>query len=215
MNHSSPNWHTAGYVGSRQEARAEVTHSHRQTLWIDGVGGYLMLDRDDILVGQAGGLVDIGIVGDISRQAAVIRRRQSDYFVEPLQYTRVDDREISEASLLTSDCLLQFGSRVKTRLVKPHPLSSTARLEMVSLHRFQPRVDGVLLLADSCILGPTVSSHVRCPQWSQDLLMFRQGSQWFFRTVSEIEVDGKMRTGQVAIESGMRVRGSDFSLSIE
>lgn len=215
MNHSNPNWPTTGYAGTRQETRVESSHSYRSILWIDGVGGYLMLDRDDILIGQAGGLVDIGIVGDVSRQAAVIRRRQSDYFVEPLQPTKLNDCDVSQAALLPHDCQLQFGSRVKARLVKPHPLSSTARLEMVSLHRFQPRVDGVLLLADSCILGPASSSHVRCGQWSQDLLMFRQDKAWFFRTVDEIEVNGQMKSGQIAIEPGMRVRGSDYSLSIE
>jgi hypothetical protein len=216
MNQSTPLSHTAGYVGSREpSSQPESAKSNRSILWIDGVGGYLMLDRDDVLVGQAGSLVDIAIVGDISRQAAVIRRRHSDYFIEPLQEMRVDDAPISSTQLLQSESLLQWGNRVKMRLVKSHPLSSTARLEMVSLHRFQPRVDGVLLLADSCILGPNSSCHVHCPEWSQDLLMYRQSGQWYFRTVTEVDVNGSAQLGQILITPGMRMRGSDFSLSIE
>lgn len=215
MNHTSANSHTAGYVGMRPGSRNDIPQSHRQILWIDGVGGYLMMQRADVLIGQSGSMVDISIVGDISRQAAVIRRRESDYFVDPLQETRVNDQVVSSAALLPSEAQLQFGSRVKMRLTKPHPLSSTARLEMVSLHRFHPRVDGVLLLADSCILGPNSSSHVYCPEWSHDLLMFSQDGQWYFRTVHEVEVNGVAQTGQIAVTSGMRMRGSDFSLSIE
>ena len=75
MNHTSANSHTAGYVGMRPGSRNDIPQSHRQILWIDGVGGYLMMQRADVLIGQSGSMVDISIVGDISRQAAVIRLR--------------------------------------------------------------------------------------------------------------------------------------------
>lgn len=216
MNRSTPCSHTTGYAGLREPSpQPETSKTNRSILWIDGVGGYLMLDRDDVLVGQAGSLVDVSIVADISRQAAVIRRRQADYFVEPLQEMCVDGNSTSSTQLLPSNSLLQLGNRVKLRIIKPHPLSSSARLEMASLHRFQPRVDGVLLLADSCILGPHTSCHVRCGEWSQDLLMFRQSGQWYFRTMNEVEVNGSTQQGQILISSGLRLRGSDFSLSVE
>jgi hypothetical protein len=212
MNHLSQ---TIGYNGSvHPSASAEAPKA--SILWLDGVGGYLMLDRDDLLLGQAGGLVDIGIVGDISRQAAVIRRRSSDYFLDPIQTTRLSGQEITGAQLLSSGALISWGSRLTIKFTKPHPLSSSARLEMISLHRFQPRVDGILLLADSCILGPSPSSHVRCNQWSQDLLMFRQSGAWFFRPMAEVEVDGKPgQQGPIPLRAGLRMRGADFSLSIE
>lgn len=215
MNQSSPYSHTAGYVGSKMGSPEAATPFKPLILWIDGVGGYLLIDRDSILIGQAGSMVDIAVVGDISRQAAVIRRRDVDYFVEPLQETRVDDQPVSSLSLLGNQSQMQFGSRVTMRLVKPHPLSSSARLEMVSLHRFQPRVDGVVLLADSCILGPGSSSHVRCPEWDRDLLLFKQESQWFFKILGNIDANRKIEHGQVAITAGLRLRGADFSLSIE
>lgn len=196
---------------------SDLNHKAPRILWIDGVGGYLLIDRDQVLIGQAtaGCLVDIGIVGDISRQAAVIRRSHTDYLVEPLQETRLDGVPISQPQLLRSGAQLQWGSRVRLQLIKPHPLSSTARLNLTSLHRFQPRVDGVLLLADSCILGPGQNCHIQCPQWGQDLLMFSHAGQWYFRTLSDVEVDGQTLQGQIPIKAGMRMRGADFSLSIE
>lgn len=186
-------------------------------LWIDGVGGFLMLDKDDLLIGQAVASrpVDIGIVGDLSRQAAVLKRRQSDYILEPVQDTLVDGHRIEGPHLLRSGEVLQWGARIRLRFVRSHPLSSTARLDMQSLHRFQPRVDGVLLLADSCILGPSPSNHVVCPAWSQNLLMFKSGDQWLFRTNGEVEIDGCSQQGEIPLARGMRVRGADFSLSVE
>lgn len=186
-------------------------------LWIDGVGGFLLLDRDELLIGQAiaGGHQDISVVGDLSRQAAVIQRVQSDYLIQPLQETSVDGRLIAGPHLLATGQTLAWGPRVRMKFTKPHPLSSSARLDLVSQHRFQPRVDGVILLADSCILGPSSTCHVHCPQWSQDLLMFRSSGQWYFRALDELEVNGLPQTGQIALSSGLRVRGSDFSFSVE
>lgn len=186
-------------------------------LWVDGVGGYLMLDQDDLLIGQAsaGTRVQIGIVGDLSRQAAILKRRQSDYFIDPVQETDVDGRPIDSPYLLRSGAVLRWGDRIQLRFLRPHPLSASARLDLVSLHRFRPRVDGVLLMADSCILGPSASSHVVCPGWNRDLLMYKGSGQWFFRSLDSVEVDGKSLSGDIPVARGMRMRGEDFSLSVE
>lgn len=209
---------TCHYKQSTSSAlESDLNRKAPRILWIDGVGGYLLIDRDQVLIGQAtaGCLVDIGIVGDLSRQAAVIRRSHADYLIEPMQETFLDGVLITQPQLLRSGAQMQWGSRVKLQLIKPHPLSSTARLNLTSHHRFQPRVDGVLLLADSCILGPGPNCHVHCPQWGQDLLMFSHAGQWYFRTMGEVEVDGQTQQGQIPIRAGMRMRGLDFSLSVE
>lgn len=197
--------------------QSSVGPAQSRILWIDGVGGYLLLDRDELLIGQAvaGGRQDIGLVGDLSRQAAVLKRTQADYVIQPLQETLVDGRPITGPHLLNSGASLGWGPRVRLKFTKPHPLSCSARLDLASHHRFQPRVDGVILLADSCILGPSPSCHVYCPDWSQDLLMFRSSHQWYFRAMQEVEVNGVRRTGQIPLSSGIQVRGSDFSFSWE
>jgi hypothetical protein len=215
MNAQSPLSHTVGHVPGQARPPQKSSNMSPRILWIDGVGGYLLLDRDDLLLGQAGSVVDIGIVGDISRQAALIHRRQSDYFLEPMQETLVNGSLISEVQLLHSPVEFQIGNRVKLRFIKPHPLSSTARLELASMHRFMPRVDGVLLLADSCILGPSDTCHVRCAEWSRDLLMFRQGDQWFFRPSEAVMLNGQTERDQFPLVPGMRLNGNDFSLSVE
>lgn len=189
----------------------------RRVLWIDGIGGFQLLDRDEVLIGQAitSNVVDVSIVGDLSRQAAAIRRSQGDYLLQPLQPTQLDDHNIDRPQLLHDGSVMQFGSRVKVKFSKPNPLSATARLDLVSVHRFKPSVDAVLLLADSCVLGPNPGSHVVCPNWNHELLMFRHQGAWGFRTLEPVEVNGQEAQGQIKLESGMRMRGKDFSLTVE
>ncbi len=189
----------------------------RRVMWIDGVGGFLLVDREELVIGQAisGSSVDVSIVGDLSRQAAAVRRSDGDYLLQPLQPTKLDGRPIDRPQLLQSGNVIQFGDRVKVQFSKPSPLSATGRLDLASLNRFKPNVDGVLLLADSCILGPNPGSHVVCPSWSSELLLFRHASGWYFRSLEEVQVDGNAVKGQIPMVAGMRIDGDDFSLSIE
>ncbi len=189
---------------------------HR-VLWIDGVGAYLLTDKEEVVIGQAiaGSHADIQIVGDLSRQAAAIRRSGSDYLLQPLQTITVNGQAVDRPVLLNDQSEIQFGDRVRLAFAKPNPLSATATLRLASLNKLRPNVDGILLLAESCVLGPSAGSHVRCPTWSNELLMFRHGDQWFFRTLHEVEVNGKTTKGQIEITEGLRLQGDDFSLTVE
>jgi len=186
-------------------------------LWIDGVGGFLLVDRQEVVIGQAtaSSKADIAIVGDLSRQAAAIRRTESDYLLQTLQPTHVDNVSIDRPLLLSDSATIQLGQRVQLEFSKPSPLSATACMKLSSMNRFKPNVDGILLLADSCIIGPNPGSHVACPSWSKELLLFRNGEDWYFRTLDEVLVNGKPDKGQIALESGLRIQGEDFSLSVE
>lgn len=201
------------------EPKPDQAASPRQPiLWIDGVGGYLLVDREEVSLGQAvvGSSVDIPIVGDLSRQAGVIRRADSDYLLQPFQLaTRLNGALVDRTQLLTGRDEIQFGDRVRLKFTKPNPLSATARLELAGLGRFQPQVDAVLLLADACILGPGPGSHVACPDWDTELMLLRRGQGWFFRVSDELEINARPERGHVALASGLRIRGDNFSLSIE
>ena len=204
-------------TGGTKEHSSDTVSLPRRVLWIDGIGGFLCCDQDEVVLGQAinGSLADLGIVGDLSRQAAAIRRSGDDYLLQPLQQMWLDESPVDRPQLLRDGAVLQLGRRVRVGFSKPNPLSATARLDMLSLNKWKPSVDGVLLLADSCVIGPNPGSHVRCPLWKQELLMFRLGGGWCFRTLAEVDVNGKKTQGQIPITSGMRIRGEDFSLSVE
>ena len=193
-----------------------VAGADHRILWIDGVGGFLLIDSSQVLVGQAvsGTAVDVAIVGDLSRQACAFRRNEGDYLLQPLQPMKLDGQPVDRAQLLGEESIIQLGSRIRLKFTRPNPLSATAKIELESLNRFKPSVDGVLMLADSCILGPNAGSHVVCP-WEHELLMFQQDGLWHFRSLVDIDVNGKKQKGQIPIEAGLRLRGEDFSLSIE
>ncbi len=148
------------------------THKHA-VMWIDGIGGFLLWDKPELVLGQAfaDSHADVGITGDLSRRAAVIRRMGTDYLLQPLQATRVNGQTLDRPLLLRDGTVIELGNSVKLRFRKPNTLSGTARLEMASIHRWKPNVDAILLLADCCMVGPRAGSHVPCPDWRNEVLL--------------------------------------------
>lgn len=201
----------------RPPAGPTQSSAKHSILWIDGIGGYLLWDKPELVLGQAfaESRADVGIVGDLSRQAAVIRRLGTDYLLQPLQATRLGGQAIDRPQLLRDCALIELGNSVKIRFRRPNALSGTARLEMASIHRWQPHVDAVVLFADCCIAGPRVGSHIECSQWKSEALLVQKSGQWQMRTGEEVLVNDQKLRGQFAVASGTRVRGEDFSLSFE
>ena len=73
---------------------------------------------------------------------------------------------------------------------RPHALSATARLDFLSNHRTQPSADAVLLMAESCILGPGRHCHVVCRDWPREVILFRQDNELYCRAAGGLEIDG-------------------------
>lgn len=202
---------------------SRLPESPHRVLWIDGIGGFLMCDKPEILLGQAapGNEVDLPIVGDLSRRAASIRRSGEDHLLQPLHspigsFISLDGVSVDRASLLRNGMKIQIGDRVLLQYRRPSRLSGSARLDLISHHRWQPHVDGVLLLADSCLIGPSNNSHIVCPQWSQDVVLFRSGDDWYCRNSDDSLVTNDHRhDGPVKLTPGVRISGNDFSMCLE
>ncbi|MDG2382678.1 MAG: FHA domain-containing protein [Pirellulaceae bacterium] len=189
----------------------------RFMMWVDGVGGYLVCMSDEIVIGQAIDQpgADLPIIGDISRRHAVIQRQGESYLIRAEASTRVAGREVTEVRTLTDGDEIEFGASFRVRFRQPHPLSATSRLDFLSGHRSQPASDGMLLMANSCILGPGPNSHVVCRAWSEDLVLVRQGQQLRCHGRQMLEIDGQEvgRKGEITLDS--RITGEDFCLSLE
>ncbi len=189
----------------------------RFLMWIDGVGGYLVCEGDEVVLGQpvAGGRVDVPILGDVSRDHAAIRRSGEGYLLVPRRATRLNGREIHDPAPLADGAIIELGTGVRLRFRQPHPLSRTARLDFVSRHRTQPPTDGVLLMAELCILGPAASNHVVCDSWSQDLVLFREESGLHCRSAGDFQIDGAPCHGQAAIQRSSHIISEEFSVTLE
>jgi hypothetical protein len=212
-----------GSRSNEDDTVAGNEHPQRALLWIDAVGGFLVCTDDCIVLGQpspgdhpAGGAhVAVPILADISRRHAVIRRDAGAYVLEPHQQTRIDGREITGPHVLADNQLIQLGDNVRVRFSKPHALSATARLVMESHHKTQPSADAVLLMADSCVMGPSRHCHVRCRDWKRDIVVYRQNDRVYCRADESLTIDGVESSGESEIASGVRVEGEEFSFTWE
>jgi hypothetical protein len=98
---------------------------------------------------------------------------------------------------------------------RPHPLSATARLDFLSRHRTQPSADSVLLMADTCVLGPKPHSHVVCRDWTREVILYRRQHELYCRTEGVLEIDGAACKGDGRVTRHSRIEGDGFSFNLE
>ena len=192
-------------------------HSERFMLWVDAVGGYWVCLGDEVVLGQPQqrGTVDVPILGDLSGRHARIRRDGEGYLIEALREVRIDDRPVRDVGWLSDGSRIQLGQSVRLAFRRPHALSGTARLDFVSRHRTQPSADAVLLMADSCILGPKHHCHVVCRDWTQEVILCRHEDELYCRTPGLFEIDGITCRERGRITTSSRVEGEGFSFNLE
>lgn len=193
------------------------TPSRRIVAWIDEVGGYLICLGNEICLGQPSAApgADIPILADLSRRHAIIRREGEAYVLSPIHQVELDGIRLKEPTLLTDGAEIKLGESVRLRFRKPHALSTTACLTLESHHSTQMAVRNVVLMSESCVLGPQSHSHICCPKWKADLVLFRDGDRLRFRTQTLVEVNGEPGASEQAICQSCRIEGEDFALSIE
>lgn len=205
-------------AGARHETPSSTAppRAPRFILWIDAVGGYLICLGSQITIGQAQPTfdVDVPIQADISRKHVRITREPEGYLLEPLAATKINGREAAGLSLLRDGDEIELNA-VKLRFRRPHAYSASARLEFVSRHRTKPFADGVVLMADSCILGPDPLNHVVCRGWPGNVILFRDKEALICRATESLEIDGKLIDGRGKIELNSSVVGASFAMKLE
>ena len=192
--------------------------SGRFLLWVDAVGGYLVSLDDAVVLGRAGleSTADVAILGDLSRRHAVVTRDAdgSGYRIQAVQATFVNGKAVAEAPLNDGD-VIRLGSTVELEFRRPSPFSATARLRIVSRHRFPLAVDGVILMAETCIIGSNRQAHIAASGLDGPVVLYRQGAGLCCRGPGTFEVDGTSGSGRAPIGTKSRVLGDGFSFSLE
>lgn len=207
--------------GARSAAMDTKTTNHepgrRMVAWIDGVGGYLICLDDEVLIGQPSmpTQVDIPILADLSRRHASIRRDGESYVLTPIHRVSVDGQQLTGPTVLNHGALIEVGDSVKMRFRRPHALSATAVLTLESSHKTEPAVDGIVLMSDSCILGPQSHGHICCREWTDELVLFRRGEDLTFRTSAAVEVDGEPADARPILSGNCRLEAENFAMSLE
>jgi len=190
--------------------------SGRFLLWVDTVGGYLVCLDDRVTLGRAGpdSQADVAILGDLARDHAALRRDGEGYVVHAHHPTFVNGQPVRTAPLRDGD-VIRLGDTVELEFRQPSPVSSTARLAIVSRHRLPLSVDGVLLMAETCIIGPSSQAHVAAPGLGDPVVLYRQGPALWCRASGGFDVDGRPHGARGSVTLQSSVMGEGFSFSLE
>jgi len=185
-------------------------------LWIDGIGGYLICLDNRVTFGQASvdASVDVPIFAELSRHHATLTRDSEGYLLEGLRTIQVNGKQVEQATLRTGD-RVTMGTSCQFQFVQPVPVSATARLDMVSRHRLRLAVDGVLLMADTLVLGPGSKVHVSMPDLKENVVLYRQKDSLGIRCPGNFTINGLAFRDRGVLEPGALAAGDNFSLTLE
>ena len=218
MSAGSQATHDTRIAGSQQTTMNDQAEKNACVLWVDAVGGFLLTAEDQVSLGQArpDKPADIMIQADLSGRHACIRREGEDYVIQPLAVVCINGQPIVKAQPISDGDIIGLGASVQLRFRKPHPLSNTALLEVISGQRFQPAVDAIILMGETCLLGPHSSNHVSCAHWDDKLVLSRADSgRLRFRAGQRVAIDGQDVGDKGEIAWGSRMSGTNFAISFE
>ena len=173
----------------------------RWRLWVDGCGGYLILDGDCWSVGgvSENDPADVCVRADWPRYAGQIRRHGEDYFW--LESTSKTPKLIDHGQSVP------IPGSASMKLTRPSPLCGSATLSLRHPHRFIDHVDEVLLFADSLLIGADADCHIRATDLSERVVVTRRDGKWMARAG---------RTGEFTqLSIGMRSNVSSITMTLE
>ncbi len=198
-----------------------ITALSSATLWIDGVGAFRMLLADEVVVGRIGDSAvsvadepEIALMGNLSRMHLTIRRSGEEYVVTPFAKTMLNGRLIAGPTVLSSPSDLLLNDVVRLKFEMCSALSASARVDVLSNHRGKQAVNGFVLMAETCLLGPGAQTHVRCPLWPSQLVLVRRDDGLAVNGKG-LTINGESRAGWTQLERGQTIVGDGLRLRLE
>ena len=159
---------------TKPKSKTHQSPVSRWRLWVDGCGGYLLVTGVQWSVGglSRASNADICVQADWPRMAGQISRRGADYFWQGQSPT---DQKI----LLTDGTKVPVDGSALMTLGKPSQLSDTAVLSLNGPHRFDQHVDGVVLVRETILVGPSSDCHLRCRDATDRAILQLKDNQWY------------------------------------
>ena len=199
-----------------EDSHAAPARPPRFLLWIDGVGGYLVCLGSRVTLGQAtpDSYVDVPIFADVSRLHAVLTRDAEGYLLDAVRPALVNGQPIDKALLRAND-RVTLGTGCQFQFRQPAAVSTSARLDLTSGHRLPLALDGVLLMADTLVLGPGAQAHVSLPDAKQTVVLFRHKDGLGVRCAVGLSLDGRPCGERALLGPKATVTGDDFAFAVE
>lgn len=150
-------------------------------LLVDGGGSALLLASDRVRIGRGGTshAVDVAIPADLEGHHADVLRRNEDYFLVAYGAARVNGAPVRQALLHDGD-RVELGS-ARLTFQKPTTRSASAVLRLSHRCRLADDIGEVVLLADTCLIGPTTHCHVRTRDDGGQVVLFDVGGRLHVR----------------------------------
>ncbi|QDT63355.1 hypothetical protein V22_05760 [Calycomorphotria hydatis] len=189
-------------------------------LWIDTVGVYLLCFEPMVTFGgPPAGSAEVTIMANLSRRHFTITRNGDGYVLEPHGPVTVDNRELDGPVDLSTDRAISCGransSPVKLKFSQPTSLSNSARLNITSDHQTPRRVDGIVLFAETCLLGPGADNHIVCKGWDDSVVLFRRNDQIHVKSRSPLVINDEQLSRDRAYQFGEVVCGPEIRFRLE
>lgn len=116
---------------------------------------------------------------------------------------------------LKSGDRVTLGGSCQVQFWQPVPVSTSARLDIVSGHRFVQPVQAVILMADTLVLGPNERSHVPVPDLTQPLILYRTKQGLSARWTGILTVGKKTYQERAPVEPGTTLSTEQVSLALD
>ena len=197
---------------------AQSTESDSYLLWIDGVGTWQVCAGTRCQIGAPSQEIvpaDICLMAQISRRHATLERIDENWFIRPHAATVLSGKPISDRSLLRSGDEIVLADRVRLGFRIPNVLSGSAVIDFESQHRPPRTVDGIILMSDSCLMGPRADHHICCPDWTGHIVLFRQDGLLRCRSEMSLKFDGTGFSEPGVLRDGTVVSGEDLRFRVE
>ncbi len=187
-------------------------------LWIDGVGAWQLCVGESFIVGAPSfekKSADIALLANISRIHASIKRNSEEWRLTAHQPTTVSGRTVEQDTVLRSGDEIRLAERVRLGFRIPSILSTSAVIDFESDHRPSHSVDGIILLADHCLLGPRRDHHIRCTHWPDVVVLFLNEGKLRCRSKAALSVDGQVAADSIELKHGCVVTGEELRFRVE
>jgi tetratricopeptide (TPR) repeat protein len=150
-------------------------------LLVDGTGSSLLIRRNTVRIGRAGGNADIDVPlpADMQSHHADILRQGDDYFLMAVGPTEVNRRRVTRTLLRDGDRIVMGNGKMVFR--RSSDRSGSAVLVLSDRTRAPQDVDRVVLFADTCLIGPDPSCHIRTREGDTRLVAFVRDGQLLMR----------------------------------
>lgn len=158
---------------------------------------------------------DISLVANISRDHASIQRVDENYILKPKSSVQIQSRPVSYDTVLPDNCEITLGDSVRLSFSIPTPLSATAKMTFASEHRPRTSVDGVILMAETCLLGPSASDHILCRNWPESVVLVQTSAGIVAKSKQDLQIGGRKAGATDLISNGQVVSGDAFRFRLE